>query len=212
MQKHGQAAIAILIVFLVIIGVVLVILFVRGGDFDYLTGRTIDNGDDNDCRLVRVPVQTVEEYPETVPYTERICVSEEHDAEAGYIDDNRETSWSTRQNLFDSDGPIINKTRRYFIENFEDENGRFSIIVNYYDSDNRKIDSFVYDRVSVRGDDREEGTISYRALWENKPGRARSFNLELDAPDLEDCELVIRYRIETRTRIVTSYRNERVCD
>lgn len=211
MKSRGQAAIAIIIVFLVLIGIILLVLVFRGLNLEGLTGGIVY--DNRECRTERVPYQAVEEYPETVPYTERICISEEHDAEAGYIDDNRERSWSARQNLFDSDGnPIINRTRRYFIENFEEESGRFRIIVNYYDSNNRKIDSFVYDRVSVRGDDREEGTISYRVLWENKPGRARSFNLELGKPDLESCEFITRYRTVIRTRVVTSYRNERICD
>ncbi len=210
MNKKGQAAIVLLIVLLVVIGAVLVILFFRG-NLGNITGRIIY--DNRECRTERVPYESVEEYPETVPYTERICISDEYDADAGYIEDGREISWSSRQSLFDSDGdPIVNRTRRYFIENFEDESGRFRIIANYFDSNNRMIDSFVYDRVSIRGDDREEGTISYRILWENKPGRARSFNLELDSPDLQSCDFVTKYRTVIKTRKTVLYRNEEVCN
>lgn len=215
MNKKGQIA-TILVVGLILIVLAVLIYFLLNG-FNFSVGyvtKDYDNNRNNNyvsCRTIMEPYEKSVPYTEQVPYTDRDCFSDTYSSRAGYIVDGDKTSWSGKINLYDG-SEAISGSRDYYITNNEDESGRFDIIVNYYDEFGRKIDSYTYDRVTVQDDDTEEGTIHFSDIFDNKPSKAKSFNLELDAPNLQVCEGTTRYRTVVNTRTVIDYRARQVCD
>jgi hypothetical protein len=113
----------------------------------------------------------------------------DYDAKGGYIseDGSQKYDWGIRYGLFDVSGnPVTSGTLKFYIKNYEDRLGEFTVVVNFWDENANFIESFDYQTISVGPGETEYGYISYKALWQHKPARADSFNVALDVPQIEE--------------------------
>lgn len=153
---------------------------------------------------VNVPYTDVETYYETEPYTE--CTYRDYAAKGGYTN-GWKSDWEIRTSLFDTGGnPVTSGSLKFYIKNYEDRLGSFTVRINFWDTDPSFVEAFDYHTISVGPGETEYGYISYNWLWQNKPGRARSFNVRLDVPQIEECET--KYKDVEKQRTVTKYRQE----
>ena len=163
-------------------------------------GNSICDKDDKTvCRDEQIP------YEEQEPYSDKECTYRNYDAKGGYIneDGSWKGQWEIRWALTEPASGFIQK---YYITNYEDRMGSFSVRVNFWDAQNQFIESFVYQTISVGPDETEYGYLGNDAIWKNKPGKATSYNVGLDLPQIEECETVTKYRT------VTKYKTETVCN
>lgn len=111
----------------------------------------------------------------------------DYDAKGGYIsNDGTKVDWRERFSLFDTHGhPVLDSSLRFYVTNYEDRLGKFTVRVNFWD-DNDLVESFDYRTISVGPHETEYGYISFEALWRHKPGRADSFNVALDVPQIKE--------------------------
>lgn len=109
----------------------------------------------------------------------------DYDAKGGYINEEGtwKGDWGIGHGLFDTGGnPVTSGTLKFYIKNYEDRLGRFTVRINFWDKNDSFVEAFDYKTISVGPGETEYGYISYNYLWENKPGRARYFNVQLDVP------------------------------
>lgn len=146
------------------------------------------------CRTVQVPYDDLEEYYETVPYTDRECEAKNlvYKLERGSCMD-RQDNW------------IEDEPAKYSctITNLDEQPASFSVNVGF----------------SVQGQELGETQNSY--IY---PQSSHTFNVQRDAnidscfcrevnlPTKQVCRDVTKYRKELRTRRITSYRSEQQCD
>jgi len=158
---------------------------------------------------------TEEAYTVQEPYIDKECIYRDYDAKGGYISDNWKGDWAILYSLFDTAGnPYTSGTNEFYIKNYEDRLGEFTVRINFWDANDNFVEAFDYRTISVGPGETEYGYISLNYLWENKPGTARSYNVRLDVPQLEECESItvyepiIKYRDVEKQRTVTKTRQE----
>jgi hypothetical protein len=168
--------------------------------------------------IVKVPytakvIESVNEpYVETVcedvqvPYIEQGCEVHEYSAEAKYTNGEWEGDFAIGYSLYE-DGNPRDEEYKFYVRNNEQQSGTFIIQVNFWDGE-EFLESSVYDRILVGGNETEYGYVEFDELWKMNPENADSFNLDLVLPELEECGELVKYRTENRCEEVIRYRND----
>lgn len=200
-KKHNNFLYAVIMV-LVVFVIVLLFLFANRP-----TGNTVNLGQENQednvqtqqqaqisCKDVQVPYDYLEEYQETVPYTDRECENQNlvYKVERG--------SCTTRKShIFSADDPAEYSCT---ITNLDTEGGTFSMNIGF----------------NIQGQQLKETQSKY--IY---PQSSETFSIQRDAsvdscfcseiiPTKQVCRDVTRYQEVTKTRTVTRYRTEQKCE
>lgn len=199
-QKSNSALYLTLALFVVIIIVALVLIFSysRGSMSGNVVREDFQSGSQQaqqSCRDVQVPYDYLEEYQETVPYTDRVCEQQTlvYKKDTG-------SCQQRRDNFFSADEPAKYDCT---ITNLDSEAGTFSIRIGF----------------NVNGQQLEETQSRYiypqsseKFVFERDAKVDACYCYETDIPTKQICRDVTQYREVTKTRTVTRYRIEQNCD
>ena len=213
---------------LVVVAVIVVVALINSNSS--MTGNVINSGNNEptkSCKDVQVPYDYLEEYQETVPYTDRECESKN----LAYSIDNFVVESNTC-NKYEDDchkwflGLCTDKTTycvdksvscSLLLRNLDtEERGSWTIRFSFYESGtsniikNEDVNLFLYPQsqdtirgttriqsAGVDGDANKQVTCSYLAA---------------NIPTKQVCRDVTKYKEVTKTRTITRYRTENKCE
>jgi len=159
------------------------------------------------------PYSATETYYESESYKDQECEYRDYDGKGGYIseDGSQKWDWYVAHSLYYSGNePNTDTQTRYYITNYENKMGSFKIKISFWnwDNDKERLGDYIYKTIIVGPHETEYGYIYYSVLWNNKLPKADTFAIQLEEPQLEECETVTKWRDVPKTRTVTKYRDE----
>ena len=182
-----------------------------------VTGNVVDEGSQDsptdsgpvfkkNCRQEQIPYEETETYYETVPYTDQECNTRNLEY---YTEE-----WRTSESCTDTNfwGTCIEKKVDciYGLKNIDKEGGIWSINMKLKNLDLMSEVNLGKQSQSI------PQSVTKTFTWSYNTNRVDdSFTCEIisfDNPTIEECENVVRYKDVPRTRTVTKYKTEEVCD
>ncbi len=178
-------------------GVCLIVLIIVIGAS--LTGNVVRSGESNSgedvvCKEVQVPYDYLEEYQETVPYTDREC-------------ENQKLSYKVER------GECLQRVDRFL---YEDEPAKYSCVI--YNLDEVGGTFGITIGFKVEGQVLEETQSKYiyaqssNTFTVSRDATVESCYCQEEVPTKQVCRDVTRYKEVTKTRTVVRYRNEEQCN
>ncbi|MCK9568035.1 hypothetical protein M0R72_03715 [Candidatus Pacearchaeota archaeon] len=195
-NKNNNLLIGILIIVgLVFCSLLLINLVPTGNIIDGTSNKNSQETYTETCKEVQVPYDYIEEYSETVPYTEEECESQElvYKKETG-------TCLQRKDNFFSEDEPAKYDCT---ITNLDDEAGVFSITIGFNVGNERLEETqnkYIYPQSSETFIVEKDATIDSCYCYENS------------IPSKQVCKDVTKYKEVIKTRTVTRYKTEEQCE
>ena len=218
-MKKGQATTYIIIAIVVIVALGIFFLFIQPS----LTGNVVNDGGAKNCREVQEPYDYLEEYQETVPYTDTVCDSKVLVYNRGSFDlvssvCNQKVEECQNYVLGICTSKIIYCTDRTItcsleINNLDDESGVWQVDFNFFKSGSNNVEATASQSRGLdphaSGKAIGQGKITSKELYDTTYTCSYSISRE---PTKQVCRDVTQYKEVTKTRTIVRYRNAEVCD
>ena len=175
------------------------------------------------CYEVQVPYEEVEEYQETIPYTDKECEEKVLVYNRGKFNMvssicNKKVEECNKYILGICTDKTIYCTDRTILcslelNNLDDEKGVWKVGFNFYKSGSSVIEDTSFQNRLLdphsSGEARGEGNILSKELYETP--YSCSYTI-IEEPTKQVCRDVIKYKEVKKTRIITKYRTEQKCN
>ena len=213
----------------IILGIVLIIgIFIIVSSKNSKTTGNVVNSENEDatksCKDIQVPYDYLEEYQETVPYSDRECESKNLVYSAtnekwDYSTCNQQSEVCYEKHWYgDSDCHTFcsDKSLSYSVDinNLDEEQGSWVVNIYFYKQNNLyktvPITQFLYPKTT------KTCTGAFRVTGDSPAGDANQeysagYNIQ-SIPSKQVCRDVTKYQEVTKTRTVTRYRTEQKCE
>ncbi|MEK6885614.1 MAG: hypothetical protein AABX17_01455 [Nanoarchaeota archaeon] len=211
---------------LILISVLLILVFSSLFGFQAITGHSVFQT----CKDVQVPYEEQEEYTDTVPYTAQDCNYITPLYKTEYIDVSsnciQQECESYAQVCIEKNfwGNCISygqgscqsykcvkyqQTCGVKITNQERQGTYFNLNLQVYNYDSQQRTSVRIENLWVSALDSNQASWSFTYLPTDRMGCVYDF---VDSPQIQECKDTIKYRDMTKTRTITKYRTENVCN
>ncbi len=224
-KKTSKASYFIVASLLIIVGVVVVVALMNSNGS--MTGNVINSNNEQNCKDVQIPYDYLEEYQETIPYTDRECETKNlaYSIDNFVIDSNTCNKYEdechkwflglcTDKTTYCVDKSISCSLLLRNLDN--EERGGWTMRFSFFEAGtnnvikNEDVNSLLYPQsqdtvrgitriqsTGVDGDANKQLTCSYQAA---------------NIPTKQICRDVTKYKEITKTRTVTRYRTENKCE
>ncbi len=187
MNNKGQTTLIIILVAVVIVAGIIIAVNV--------TGNTVKDSDKN-CRDVETPYEEVETYIDQEPYQEVEYYND-------YLD--LDSTYAVNQEKIELFGRGYYQQAQIGIKNLDTGGGWVTVTVNWETLNRKETDKI---RHYINPDE----TIEFISEFDVDSGEDNKFTYTYVSDPIQKQRLVTKYRDVEKTRTVTKYKTENICD